>query len=108
MYDSMACFVSCPYTPKYLGEVFSDVWHAQENGQGSSIELEAPALLFMYSDLGALYVGKAAIQCEMPGGSAETWLYLPVLLRSTPYPLGISLLRLAFLGRMANELVFAV
>ena len=67
----MACFVACPYTPKCLQEVFSDVWHAEEDGQGSSIELEAPALLIMFRDLGALFVGKAAIQCEMPGGSAD-------------------------------------
>ena len=67
----MACFVACPYTPKCLQEVFSDVWHAEEDGQGSSIELEAPALLLMFRDLGALFVGKAAIQCEMPGGSAD-------------------------------------
>jgi len=58
----MACFVACPYTSKCVEELFSDVWHAEENCQGSSIELEAPALLLMFSDLGALFVRKAAIQ----------------------------------------------
>jgi hypothetical protein len=71
MHDPMSCFVACPYTLKCLEEVFSDVWHAGENGQGSSIELEAAVLLLMFCDLGALFVGKAAIQCEMPGGSAD-------------------------------------
>ena len=70
----MACFVACPYTPKCLREVFSDVWHAEEDGQGSSIELEAPALFLMFCELCALFVGKAAIQCEMPGGSADVAL----------------------------------
>ena len=67
----MACFMSFPYPPNCLEEGFSDVWHARENDQGSSIEVDAPVLLLKFSELGALIVGKAAIQCEMPGGSAD-------------------------------------